>query len=182
MAQAMGVKIMQKVIGISGKAGSGKGVASNYLVAGAGFTLVKFAGPLKTMMRSLGLGDAHIEGSEKEKPSALLNGHTPRWAMQSLGTEWGRDCMGEEFWVNQWHRIASDVLDFNGFVVADDVRFENEAAAIRQMGGLVIEFNRPGITSDDDHMSENGVTPDLVIINDGSVEDLCTKIDTVALG
>jgi len=175
---------MQKVVGLCGRKGSGKGVASSYLVEGAGFTLVKFAQPLKTMLRSLGLGEAHIEGSLKEKPSPLLDGNTPRWAMQSLGTEWGRDCMGEDFWVLQWERVARDVLDHDGVLVADDVRFENEAAAVRSMGGILIEIMRPGIKHDDSHASETlyGFEPDAVLYNEGTIQDLTHKIDAVVLG
>ena len=43
------------------------------------------------MLYQLGLGEAHIEGALKEVPCELLGGKTPRYAMQTLGTEWGRD-------------------------------------------------------------------------------------------
>src|SRR5690606_21287800 len=114
------------VVAFTGRAGSGKSTASRYLVERHGYQLVKFAGPLKAMMRALGLGDRHIEGDDKELPCALLSGKTPRHAMQTLGTEWGRNCIGENFWVDLWTYHASQ----HERVVVDDCRFANEARAI----------------------------------------------------
>ena len=49
------------VLGITGRAGSGKTTAADYLVSN-GWRRVKMAGPLKDMMRAGGLTDRHIEG------------------------------------------------------------------------------------------------------------------------
>ncbi len=48
-----------------------------------------------------------IEGSLKAKPCSLLAGKTPRHAMQTLGTEWGRNCIGDGFWINLWREGSS---------------------------------------------------------------------------
>ena len=85
------------LLGIHGKAGSGKSTAAQVLIDG-GFKRVKFADPLKNMLRAIGLTDQHIEGDLKEVPCDMLLGQTPRHAMQTLGTEWGRGCIGGEFW------------------------------------------------------------------------------------
>lgn len=134
------------VIAISGAAGSGKSTAADYLVRMHGYERVKFAGPLKDMCRAIGMTESQIEGEHKERPFDWLQGKTPRHAMQTLGTEWGRKCMGEHFWIGLWERAANDVLDGGGRVVVDDCRFANEADAVRKLGGVVVRLiGRGGI-------------------------------------
>jgi len=142
------------VIALAGPAGSGKSTAARHLIEQHGYTLVKFAGPLKAMMRAIGLTDEHIEGSLKEVPCKLLCGKTPRWAMQSIGSNWARDMIGPDLWRNIWFDTAADVLDQGGRVVCDDMRFANEEAAVRDLGGRVVQlFGRGGIAGW--HVSES---------------------------
>ena len=165
---------MPPVVALTGAAGAGKSTAARYLVQSHGYTLVKFAGPLKSMMRAIGLTPAQIEGDEKELPAAILGGKTPRHAMQTLGTQWGRDCIGKEFWVDLWMHHATQ----HDRVVVDDCRFPNEAAAVRRMGGDIYQIaGRGGIAGN--HESERGVglDPDVVIPNNGRVEDLHRLLD-----
>lgn len=145
------------LIGFTGRKGSGKDTAASALVA-RGFTLLKFAGPLKDMLRALlrtqGADEATIErmieGDLKELPSPLLGGKSPRWAMQSLGTAWGREQIHGEFWVD----AAINAARQHDWVVFADIRFPNEAAAIRNAGGCVYRITRPGLAADDAHVSE----------------------------
>ena len=56
-----------------------------------------------------------------------------------------------------------------------DVRFRNEADAIRARGGVVVRINRPGIEAPNDHISEHdldGYAFDYFVDNDGTIEDL----------
>lgn len=146
---------MTKLIALTGYAGSGKTTAAKHLVEAHGFTLVKFAGPLKSMMRCLGLGDREIEGDLKETPCAILGGKTPRHAMQTLGTEWGRALIHSDLWVNAAMEVVADVLDHGGRVVIDDMRFGNEAEAVRSRGGAIIHISRPGVGPVNAHPSED---------------------------
>lgn len=166
-----------RVVGFTGLAGSGKSTATKYLVERHGYTLVKFAGPLKDMMRAIGFSEAHIEGELKEKPDAMLGGKTPRHAMQTLGTEWGRNCIGEDFWANAWLYRARALTDFGNRVVVDDCRFSNEAEAIRQLGGVIIKLEgRGGIAGA--HSSENGCGyQDAIVDNDGCVTALYAGVE-----
>jgi len=171
------------VIALTGPAGSGKSTAARHLVSTHGYTLVKFAGPLKAMMRMVGLADREIEGDLKEEPSAVLCGKTPRYAMQTLGTEWGRDIIGPDFWANVWFDMAADVLDQGGRVVCDDCRFDNEAEAARKLGGMVLSLRgRGGI--DGGHASEaGGVKADFSLCNGNEGEGgLASQIDALLRG
>jgi hypothetical protein len=98
---------------------------------------------------------------------------TPRHFLQRLGTEWGREMIGGDVWIRCWNRdiMASAVEHFGDIlVVSDDVRFPNEADAIRAHGGIVVRIERDGSGSatGSGHASETTqVRPDITIWNDG---------------
>ena len=169
---------LPRVVGLCGTAGSGKSTAAQFLVDKYGYTRVRFAGPLKAMARAVGLNDRQIEGDLKEVPSDLLCGRTPRYFMQRLGTELGRDLIGEEFWVNLWAKAANDILANGGRVVADDCRFENEVTTLRSLGGKVgLLRGRGGLAQA--HSSEAYTPdPDFVLDNARSPTDLFFQIAT----
>lgn len=171
---------MIQVIGLSGFAGSGKTTAAKHLVEAHGFVTVKFAGPLKAMMRALGLGEREIEGDLKEVGHHLLGHKTPRYAMQTLGTEWGRAHFGEGFWVNLARERVLEILGTGGRVVIDDVRFPNEAATIKDLGGAVLRVYRPGVGPVNAHASDNqALVWDYEITNDDSISVLHTALDAI---
>lgn len=150
------------LIGLIGKKGSGKDTAAEGLEA-YGFQNVKFAGALKAMLRTLlayqGASDdtirRMIDGDLKEVPTSLLAGKTPRFAMQTLGTEWGRNLIGSDFWLDTAMARAA-----TGDTVITDVRFPNEVEAVKANGGTVIRIVAEGGTVFDetavgtDHASE----------------------------
>jgi hypothetical protein len=158
------------LVGITGRAGSGKSAASDALVE-AGWVRMKFASPLKDMLRAIGLTDQHIEGDLKEVPCDLLCGQTPRHAMITLGTEWGREMIGGNFWMNIAANRIATAMAAGINVVVDDVRFDNEADLIRRLGGVVLGLERDNVLAID-HKSEAGVTADMIYRNDGSAAEL----------
>jgi hypothetical protein len=172
-----------RLIALTGYAGSGKSTMADILACEHGFTVVKFAGPLKDMLRVLGLGDREIEGDLKEQPCQLLAGHTPRRAMQTLGTEWGRDLFGQDFWVGiAMHKVRA-VLDQGGRAVIDDCRFPNEVAAIKAAGGVVVRIVRPGVGPVNAHASEaQQLQVDGVADNGGSMAALTMLAAAMAVG
>jgi len=138
---------------VCGVAGAGKSALARVLARDYGYELVKFADPLKEMLRVLGLGDRELEGDMKEVPSDLLCGRTPRWAMQRLGTEWGRDMIGGSLWVEAWQRRVKAVRTSR--IVVDDCRFPNELAAARELGFVPVRIDRAGAGCHDErHLSE----------------------------
>ncbi len=174
---------MPRVLALTGPIGSGKTTIAAALVA-HGFVRRPFAGPLKAMLAALyrvqGLEpdeiEARLSGDKKERPDVLLSGATPRWAMQSLGTEWGRARLSASIWVDAWRRGAqADLAHYDG-VVADDVRFEDEARAVRALGGRVIALTRPGVERINDHISELGVAPDAEVANDADPAEVARRV------
>lgn len=109
---------------------------------------------------------------------------TPRYALQQLGTEWGRHCY-DPVWIEYALRVADDVGREGGAVVTSDLRFKNEIDAYRKAGAFLIRVVRPGAGlggSAGQHVSETeqACIPDeafdAVIVNDGTLEELEKKI------
>ncbi|EHJ97684.1 AAA family ATPase [Agrobacterium tumefaciens] len=173
--------ILPPVIALTGLAGSGKSTASKYLVEKHGYQLVKFAGPLKDMLRAIGLSEAQIEGELKEEPCEWLQGATPRHAMQTLGTQWGRTCIGPSFWIELWVRRVNLIIAEGGRVVVDDCRFPNEADEVRKLGGVVWRIvGRGGIAGS--HESEAGCGgADMEIRNTHGIDRLQQLLDNALL-
>ncbi|MDX2308096.1 MAG: hypothetical protein NW216_07655 [Hyphomicrobium sp.] len=77
-----------------------------------------------------------------------------------------------EIWIEAWKLAANGRA-----VIADDVRFPNEAAAVRALGGIVIRIERPGLVAAAAHTSERGVVEaDVTILNDGNRAQLGRRI------
>ena len=162
------------VIGVTGKARSGKDTLSEHLYTRLGFDCNRaaFADPLKDMLRALGIDD--IEGY-KEEVHPLL-GVTSRKMMQTLGTEWGREAIGEDTWIN----LTKEKGKGKKFLVISDVRFENEANFVRENGILLHVTGRGGIKGF--HKSESGVKfqlGDFRIDNSYDIEYLFSQADTL---
>lgn len=166
------------ILGITGYKGSGKSTVAKELHA-RGFTIVKFAGTLKNMLRNLGLDDRHLEGDLKEEPCDLLGGKTPRLAMQTLGTEWGRGMISNSLWIDDWKRRVNLHPSYIRICV-DDLRFPNEQLAIRELGGEVLFVDRGGQKGD--HASEDlsDIRPDYVLKNDGTLQELIRAANNIA--
>ena len=188
------------VIGLTGAAGSGKTTAALRIVENWGGDRRPFAGPLKRMLQNfledqgagLAMAIRMVSGDLKAAPSKYLGGRTPREAMQLLGTEWGR-CLSSSLWVDAWRneieraRLHAASDDAPALIVVDDVRFPNEIAAIRSLGGIIVRIDRPGaglIGSAGRHASETADLgqPDMTIANVGDLAQLCMCVDMIVAG
>ncbi|HEY1310828.1 MAG TPA: deoxynucleotide monophosphate kinase [Pseudolabrys sp.] len=175
-------KMRPQLIGFCGAAGAGKTFAANHLAATYGYSRVRFAGPLKAMLRALGLSEDETDGAAKESACRLLGGKTPRHAMQTLGTEWGRQHISADLWILAWERAAAQYLDQGLPVVVDDVRFANEAAAIWSRNGVLIRIDRDtgGLVPCGGHASEKQpLHYDRRIANGGDAEEFRAALDAV---
>jgi hypothetical protein len=175
-----------KLIAFCGLAGSGKSTAADHLVAKHHFRRVRFAAPIKRMVRCLlieagaGLMEAveMVDGNLKETTSDLVGGKSPRYLMQTLGTEWGRDVVATDIWRKILLSKVSRHLQEGHSVVVDDLRFENEAEALKQAGFTIIAVKRPGIAPVEAHSSEKQpITFDRILLNNGPVEKLHADLD-----
>jgi len=92
--------------------------------------------------------------------------------MQTIGTEWGRNMIHPDIWVRAWEQSLPEDAD----VVVDDVRFPNEVAAIRRLGGDVIRICRDG-HEPGEHISEQEAGCDLMWANNGMPEELFNQLD-----
>ena len=126
---------MIRVLAFTGKMGSGKSTAVEYLKTSLlrEVVLVKFAEPLYRIQ------DYVYETCYFPKP-----GTKDRKLLQLLGTEWGRD-KDPNLWVKIFKQKTRFLLEQNptSLIVCDDCRFNNEADAIKELGGVIIELIRP---------------------------------------
>lgn len=103
---------------------------------------------------------------------------SPRWALQTLGSEWGRSCY-KDIWIDYGIRSAAHAWDVERRpVIITDARFKNEAQKIHDAGGEVWKIIRPGagaqggVANHPSEVEQDSIAPDLTIDNSGSLDDL----------
>ena len=139
------------IVGLLGFIGSGKGTAGEILNE-MGFTPISFAAGVKDVAaemfdwpRELLEGNTEESRQWREKPDNFWTKEfgyefTPRYALQLMGTEVGREIFHKNFWVIKMKRIIQKNPNTN--YVVTDVRFQNEIKFIQQMNGILIELQR----------------------------------------
>lgn len=166
------------IIGLSGKAKSGKDCLADYLVQNYGFVKVAFADELKLLCAStFNLSNEQLYGNLKETKDSRYN-KTTREILQATGQFYRS--IDIDFWVNKC--INKIYLDKN--YVITDCRLTNEYNAIKKLNGKIIRINRDGelrgYVSNSNDISEtdlNNHNFDLTIDNNGTLIDLYNKID-----
>ncbi|GGM78554.1 hypothetical protein GCM10012275_56470 [Longimycelium tulufanense] len=168
-------------VGLTGYARSGKDTVARVLVEEFGYQPLALADPVREMALAL---DPLIAGS----PSARLGEVVAqlgwdrakerypevRRVLQRLGTDCVRDLLGERVWIAR--AAARMTVRPNDRWVITDVRFPNEAEALCDVVWRVV---RPGVGPANSHRSEQavGLVPhDVVIRNDGDVEQLRARV------
>lgn len=169
-----------RLVGMTGRAGSGKSVSAGMIPGGV---VIQLADPLYAALSTMtGIPEVLLRHREqKERPIEWL-GKSPRQMLQSLGTEWGRETVAKDIWLQLCRRRINQLREQGiSMVVVADVRFENEAAMIRESGGRICHVRRPMADSADvDHTSEAGIQMadgDVLVVNDGTIEDLRRKVE-----
>jgi len=165
-----------KLIGLTGRARSGKDTVAGMLQSAFQFKTLAFAAPLKEGLKTmLGLTDEHVHGALKETLIEDFS-KSPRQMLQTLGTEWGRLLVHDNIWLTVARRKVDEWRDCGFNVAITDVRFENEAEMIRKMGGQVWHVVRDSAPQVNAHASEGGVKfnadTDFTIYNNSTLDDL----------
>ena len=192
------------VIGIVGKVGAGKDTFAEELKP-QGYHRIAFGDALKR--HAMGMFDltyAQVHGSLAEKKTVDPRwGLSPRQILQRLGTETARS-VHPSVWIEALKRdlvalengrtwIVNEgrwVLGVSGgrwptrFVVPD-VRFPDEAQALRDMGGVIVRVIRPDFagTSHAEHASETeqeAIAADYTVFNGNRISDLRQRARAIA--
>jgi hypothetical protein len=177
---------MPRLIGLYSPAPqSGKTTIANQLAV-QGFMKLSFAAPLRALVVETlcQLGHDRITAydyvhryKEQRIPGIRCSA---RHLMQTLDTEWGRQCVNPDVWVMIASKRIRDLHAAGYSVVIDDCRFPNEARLILELGGELWHVERPGITANTDHASEGALTdPELFthrIVNDGTLQLLRERV------
>ena len=135
------------IIGIMGKIGAGKTTLGNILMSNHGFVEYSFAMPLKKIALVLGFTQSQVYGTQAQKLEVNKQwGVSGREFMQTFGTE---VCKGflptvlptfNDIWVQQFKHYYANNKHVN--IVIPDVRFQDEAQAIREIGGILVNIHR----------------------------------------
>ncbi len=172
-----------RVLGLSGWARSGKDSVAEFLEERCGYTKMSFAQPIRDALMKLdpmidvfdarvslksaveSMGWEYLKSASKEI----------RPLLQRLGTEVAREMFSQDFWVDHAMKQIPD----GAKVVFADVRYPNEAEAVRKLGGQVWRIEREGFGPANDHTSEHALNKydfDQRIYNDKDLENLWDKV------
>jgi len=166
-----------EVIGLTGYAQSGKDTLASILVEKYGYRRVAFADKIRDFLYVINpmvgcsptgyLQDlVDLVGWDKAKQEPQV-----RRLLQDIGVG-ARKLFGDQFWVAQ----ALMSISSSEKIVITDVRFINEAKAIKKYdGGQVWRVKRSGVSAVNSHISEtemDGHPVDQIFVNNGSIEDL----------
>lgn len=162
-------KMTQLKIAFGCQARVGKDTVCEYLQQKYGGKILRFAAPLYDILHF-----AQDQcGFPRSKDVKFL---------QWIGTEWARE-QNPNVWIDCLLRKVNDTDN----VYVPDLRFQNELAALRQNGFKcvrIVRNDRP-IDRSANHSSEQELVDfndwDAVIVNDGSIEDLYQKIDSMLI-
>lgn len=166
------------LIGIVGLLGSGKTTLANYLVERYAYQEYSFSSPIKSIAMIFGFTYEQLYGTQAQKSAIHPElGVSAREFLQKFGTEIGREylptlmptfCIKRGLWIDMFLRNYDKTID----TVVSDVRFVNEAKAIKELGGVLIYAKRDHHRSFDVesfHLSEQEIAQiecDFTIDND----------------
>ena len=196
------------IIGLTGAAGSGKDTVAGVLSLEHGFRQIAFADALYAeVSTAFNVSVEFLKNREtKESPTPRLalerctdkpfrktairvcgvlgieilwrwKWWSPRQILQWWGTEYRR-AQCKTYWIDKVRdRILSCATEQDWVVT--DVRFQNEADLVQELGGQLGLVLRPGVEPVANHDSEEfwkTCSPDIVIRNDGTLDDLMADV------
>ena len=194
MDAMISVPVSKRVVGLTGLKGCGKSTAAAALVRDFGFVEVCFADALKdACVAMFGWTREELDDPKGKEQTCEIWGVTRRKALQRVGTDLVRNTMPSafpelnlegSFWVEVMrHKIDRLIHAGVSRIVVSDVRFDDEAALVRDLGGIVVRIMRPGsVASTDLHASEtemayievDGTAINRLNQSETMVADVCT--------
>jgi hypothetical protein len=176
------------LVGLSGYAGCGKDTAAMALEP-LGFKRLAFADTLRACLYALDPVIYIDVAKRKIRLQTLVDEsgwdhvkreyEEARTLLQKLGTEMGRNILGENIWVE----TTLAALDDHGKYVVTDCRFENEAKAIKNRGGRMFRITRGSVGPANSHISEIGLDAwqdwDGHLQNNGTLEEYTQEVRNV---
>jgi len=192
------------IVGLTGAAGAGKDTAAAMLLQHA-WRSIAFADALRVEVAAAWRVDPRllVDRATKETPQrafrvgnvehrewlmfatvegwSLLDERSPRWALQ----RWGefRRRQDPDWWVKHvqvWLQLRA--RENHPGMVVTDVRFPNEAAALRAAGGHLVRVHRPGAgalapdTASHESEGHTALQADAEIHNDGDLQHLQAEV------
>ena len=158
------------IIGLCGKAYSGKTTAACFFERGL-YERKSFAKPLKDAAIAMtGLDEKYFYDPDIKFETIPWIGKSPREILQLMGTNFVRQMINKDFWTLRMEEELSKV-ELRRNIVIDDIRFRNEAALVKKLGGTTIKIQRNTGHENDGHESENIDFPvDYVVDNNTTVD------------
>jgi hypothetical protein len=182
--------VSRLIIGVTGRKRAGKDSVAARLVERHGFVRYAFADSVRRVALAIDpIVDVDHWMDEEYRLSVIVaergwertKDEIPevRRLLQTIGTDAIR-ALDPDFWVRATMRqVYAEARP----VVITDVRFPNEAEAVKRAGGVLVRVVRPGQTDDDQHASEtamDGQPVAYLISNEGTPDDLNRATDLVA--
>jgi len=166
------------LIGLHGAAGSGKDTFASALTYGTKWETRAFADPLYEAVAAITrMPVSWLKNRANKERVIPWIGKSPRELLQLLGTEFGRNMIRDDFWIQLAMQPPTNPESTG--IVYPDVRFDNEAQAVISRGGVILEVVRPGDSclagTTQAHTSEKPLSRHLIfatIQNDGTLDDL----------
>lgn len=174
---------MALIVGLTGRKRAGKDTVARLLALMLDGTPRKlaFADPIRDIGRIFGFSEHHMEVDKESVVEPW--GVSWRKFAQHVGTDLFRKNFREDTWLTLMKLRIDKVLKEHddAIILIPDVRFDNEAKLITEMGGVIVCVNRPDMVAStmDAHASEAGVSHylvDSVLVNEEGLDKLIEPV------
>jgi hypothetical protein len=179
-----------RIIGFGYQIGSGKDTAADVLCNEFGYVKMRFADALKEAVSVVfGWPREKLDDRKFKAKEDAFWGVTPRTILQRVGTEAMRQQIRDDVWIKALELRIKNFIRMGRvlpWIVVPDVRFVNEAEAVKSWGGIVVRIQRPDnpfVHPDDaaiKHASETELDDyrcwDHTLINDGTLVEFITDV------